>query len=334
MTVQYGAPPPDLVSGEGVALQLPRAGIGSRVVATLIDFAVQVAAAVLIVLITAAVTSGSDSAAAGALLIVEFVLVAAGYPILLEWLNHGRTLGKAALGLRVVRDDGGPISFRQALVRGLASMVLEKPGLLFPVGTAAGLITALFNPRSKRLGDLMAGTFVVYERSGPQRAAAPQQFAVPYQLQAWAQTLDLSRLDDRLALAVRQFVVRAHEMTPAAQQQLGEQLRAQLAAVTAPPPPPGTPTPWVLTSVLAERRRRAEQAAGWNRPPAPWTPAQYGPAQYGPPPQHGPPQSLPPSPYGPPSSPSQHQPPSYGPPQQSQPPPPSSPTGPGFAPPR
>jgi uncharacterized RDD family membrane protein YckC len=166
-------PAPDLVSGEGVALQLPRAGIGSRLVATLIDVVIQVIALVVLILVTAVLAGGSDTAAAAALIITEAVLVIAGYPILTEWLNHGRTVGKAALGLRVVRDDGGPISFRQALVRGLSSLVLEKPGIAFPITTSIGLLTALFSSRSKRLGDLMAGTFVIYERGGPQRSIAP-----------------------------------------------------------------------------------------------------------------------------------------------------------------
>jgi uncharacterized RDD family membrane protein YckC len=270
-------PASDLVSGEGVALQLPRAGIGSRLVATLIDAAIQVVAMIVLILVTAALAGGSDAAAAAALILTEAVLIIAGYPILTEWLNHGRTIGKAAMGLRVVRDDGGPISFRQALVRGLSSLVLEKPGIAFPISTSAGLLTALFNGRSKRLGDLMAGTFVIYERGGPQRSVAPQYFTVPYALQPWAMALDLNRLDDHLALAVRQFVMRAHQMTPAAQHALGESLRAQLEAVTAPPPPPGTPTPLVLTTVLAERRRRADLRAA--TPPAyrPPTPPPAGP---------------------------------------------------------
>jgi uncharacterized RDD family membrane protein YckC len=274
-------PAPDLVSGEGVALQLPRAGIGSRLVATLIDVVIQVIALVVLILVTAVLAGGSDTAAAAALIITEAVLVIAGYPILTEWLNHGRTVGKAALGLRVVRDDGGPISFRQALVRGLSSLVLEKPGIAFPITTSIGLLTALFSSRSKRLGDLMAGTFVIYERGGPQRSIAPQYFAVPYQLQPWAMALDLTRLDDHLALAVRQFVMRAHQMTPAAQHALGESLRAQLQAVIAPPPPPGTPTPLVLTTVLAERRRRADLSAGappMSRPPVAPPPAPRPPA--------------------------------------------------------
>lgn len=297
---------PDLVSGEGVALQLPRAGIGSRLVATVIDVVIQLIAALVLIVITSALISGTDSAAAGALIIVEAVLVIAGYPLLTEWLNHGRTLGKAALGLRVVRDDGGPISFRQALVRALASLVLEKPGLGFPITTSAGLLTALFNGRNKRLGDLMAGTFVIYERGGPQRSAAPQFFAVPYPLQPWASALDLSRLDDHLALAVRQFVMRAHQMTPAAQHSLGEGLRAQLQAVTAPPPPPGTPTPLVLTTVLAERRRRADLRAG--QPPFGTVPFAAAPFGTAPPYPSLPPASL--LPASPPPAPPPAQPPS------------------------
>ena len=57
------------------------------------------------------------------------MLVFLGYPVAMETLTRGRTLGKMALGLRVVRDDGGPITFRQALVRGLVGLALERPGL-------------------------------------------------------------------------------------------------------------------------------------------------------------------------------------------------------------
>jgi uncharacterized RDD family membrane protein YckC len=262
--------PPEIVSGEGVGLDLAHAGVGSRIVAAAIDVVLQSIGAIALVAITAQLAGAADSAAIAAALVVELVLVVAGYPILMEWLNGGRTVGKLCMGLRVVRDDGGPIGFRQALVRGLAGLVLEKPGIAFPFTTAAGIMTMIFSAREKRIGDMMAGTFVLNERAGPQRSVVPRQFVVPYHLQPWAQTLDLSRLDDQLALAVRQFVVRAQDMLPAAQVTLGEILRARVEAVTTPPPPPGTPTPWVLTTVLAERRRRADLAAprAYSQPPA------------------------------------------------------------------
>jgi uncharacterized RDD family membrane protein YckC len=254
-------PSPAIVSGEGVGLDLAHAGVGSRIVASAIDAIVQIVAAVAALLITARLFGGGDSAALTAVILTELVLVVAGYPIAMEWLSRGRTLGKMCLGLRVVRDDGGPIGFRQALVRGLAGLVLEKPGLVFPFSTAAGFLTTIFSSGDKRIGDMMAGTFVLNERGGPARTLAPQYFAVPPHLQPWAQTLDLSRLDDQLALTVRQFLVRAPQLNPAAQHTLGENLRAQLETVISPAPPAGTATPWLLVAVLGERRRRAEATA-------------------------------------------------------------------------
>jgi uncharacterized RDD family membrane protein YckC len=248
-------------------------------IAALIDVAVQAGAIFVLALLDVAVANGADSAALAAVVVVEYVLVLAGYPIVVEWLTKGRTLGKAALGLRVVRDDGGPIGFRHALVRGLAGLILEKPGLLFP-----GLITMASNPREKRLGDLMAGTLVLNERSGPQRLAAIPNW-VPPPLVPWVLSLDMHRLDDRLALSTRQFVTRAHGMTYPAQAALGEELRRRVLAVTAPPPPPGTPTPELLVSVLAERRRRAYSA----QPATPPRPHRPGPGA--PPPGPRPPQA-------------------------------------------
>jgi uncharacterized RDD family membrane protein YckC len=247
---------PGLVSGEGVRLALAPAGVGSRVIAAALDVVIQAVGLFVLILLDAAVATGADSAALGAVVIVELVLVLAGYPILAEWLSRGRTVGKAALGLRVVRDDGGPIGFRQALVRGLAGLILEKPGLLAPLTTIAGLLTISSSAREKRIGDMMAGTVVLNERSAPQ-ALAPLPSWVPVPLQPWVVSLDLHRLDDRLALSARQFVSRAHAMTPQAQAALGEDIRQRVLAVTAPPPPPNTPTPALLLSVLAERRRRA-----------------------------------------------------------------------------
>jgi uncharacterized RDD family membrane protein YckC len=250
-----------MVSGEAVTLELDRAGGGSRTVASAIDLSVQLVVFIAVT-IGDAFVAGGDDAVIAALLLTEYVLIFGGYPTMFEWLSRGRTLGKLALGLRVVRDDGGPIGFRQALVRGLSSLLLEKPGLIFPFGAALGLGMIAFSSSSKRVGDHLAGTFVLQERAGGADVLAVAQFGVPYQLQPWAMALDLTRFDDRLAYGVRQFVIRANAMSPQAQQALGEDFRGRVLAVVTPPPPPGTPTPLVLTTVLAERRRRAEYAAG------------------------------------------------------------------------
>ena len=137
-------------------------------------------------------------------------------------------------------------------MRGLAGFVIEKPGLLAPLSTLAGVVTVTNSAREKRVGDMLAGTVVLNERSAPQPLALPPAW-VPPPLQHWVLSLDLLRLDDRLALRMRQFVSRAYAMSPAAQQQLGDDLRARLDAVTSPPAPPGAPTP----GRADERARRA-----------------------------------------------------------------------------
>ena len=289
-----------VVSGEGVALDLSRAGIGSRLVATLLDLVAQVLVLWFVLVVDGITAGGSDDAAAIALAIVEFVLIFGGYPIVCEWLSRGRTLGKLALGLRVVRDDGGPIAFRHALVRGLSSLVLEKPGLTGGLTAAAGLITAIFSEQDKRIGDMLAGTFVLNERAGTSRRLRTLYWGTPPQLLPWTASLDLTRFDDRLALSVRQLLTRAPSMTGDAQYALATQLAAAVCAVIAPPPPPGVPPLVLLHAVLDERRRRATGAPpppGWPAPPPPsgW-PAQQPstpPGPYAPPP--------PPGPYAPPS---------------------------------
>ena len=111
----YGEP---IVTGEAVAVSLRPAGIGSRGIALVIDQAAQIALLLLLVWAATSIGNAADTAAAAALILTLFVGVVLGYPVGFETLWRGRTPGKAAMGLRVVRDDGGPIRFRHAFVRG------------------------------------------------------------------------------------------------------------------------------------------------------------------------------------------------------------------------
>lgn len=265
-----------LVTGEAVALDLRDAALPSRMLAALLDAVVQLA--LFFGLFFAFVFLGAaNQAAAAAEVIGIVVLVGLVYPVLSETLWRGRTLGKAALGLRVVRDDAGPIGFRQAFVRGLVGFFVERPGVTF---YSAGVICSLLNSRGRRIGDLVAGTVVVQERvSGAQAWVA----VMPPPLAAWAATLDLARLPDELALSVRSFLARAPQMSEASRAELGNRLSSAVAAVTAPPPPPGTPGWAYLTAVLAERRRRAELLAAPAAAPVP-VPAPVAPPPPPPPP--------------------------------------------------
>jgi uncharacterized RDD family membrane protein YckC len=275
-----------LVTGEAVALDLQTAGVPSRILAAGVDAAVQVV--ILIAFLFLVGASGGSEASTAALMILALVTAGLAYPVLMESLTRGRTLGKMALGIRVVRDDGGPIGARQALVRGLVGFFVERPGVT--AGSAA-LICALLNPQGKRLGDLLAGTIVVSERVAHSHQ---EQVMMPPPLAGWAASLDLSQLPDELALRARAFLLRVSSLPPQSAAEIGGRLASEVAALVAPAPPPGVPAWAYLSAVVAERRRRAfgEVQPGF------W-PQGYG----GPPPAYGGPPQAPPAPPQAPSPP-------------------------------
>ena len=255
----------DVVTGEAVVLEVPCARFPSRMVALAIDIAVQlIILVILLVAVGAAEASGSlDAAAAAAIGLSGTVLIIVGYPTILETVSRGRSLGKLAMGLRVVGDDGGPERFRQALVRSLAS-VLEIWLLL----GAPALITSLLSVKGKRLGDIFAGTFVIQERL---RAKSGAAVVMPPTLAAWAASLELSALPDETAAIARSYLSRFGELTPVAREEFGRQIAAEVAARVSPPPPPGTSATAYLSAVLAERSSRdlaRMSGAGLGRPGA------------------------------------------------------------------
>jgi uncharacterized RDD family membrane protein YckC len=252
----------DVVTGEAVALDLRTAELPSRIVAAIIDFFVMLASVnVLAIALGDSLSSpGIDQALAAALSIILVVAVFLGYPVVFETLSRGRTLGKMAMGLRVVRDDGGPITLRHAMVRGLVGLTLERPGLfLLGFGPAVGMVVCMCSSRGKRIGDMAAGTMVLQERVS---LPPPWMPVMPPPLAAWATTVDLTGLDDSLALPVRQFLGRTGELDPVARETLGQLLAREVGERTTPGPPPGTPGWAYLFAVVAERRRREQLRAG------------------------------------------------------------------------
>ncbi len=241
----------DVVTGEAVVIDVPCARFPSRMVAIAIDIAVQfILLGVLIVVVGVAQDSGGlDAAAATAIGLSIIVLVVVGYPTIFETLSRGRSLGKLAMGLRVVGDDGGPERFRQALVRGLAAVVE-----IWMLLGAPALITSLLSAKGKRLGDLFAGTFVIQERL---RAQPGAQVVMPPVLAPWAASLELSGLPDETVAIARSYLSRFWELAPAAREEFGRRLAAEVASRVSPPPPPGTPPAAYLAAVLAEHRARA-----------------------------------------------------------------------------
>ncbi|MFI1539833.1 RDD family protein [Streptomyces anandii] len=249
----------ELVTGEAVALELRPARLPSRALAVLLDLAVAVAVYVAVSVALVAGTASLDDAAQIALSIATFLLVLVGGPIAVETLSHGRSLGKLACGLRVVRDDGGPIRFRHALVRGALGVV----EILMTFGVVA-CIASLVSARGRRLGDVFAGTLVVRERiPAGQAAFVPPP---PPWLAGRFSALDLSAVPDGLWLAVRQYLTRMRQMDPQAGWGVAQRLAADVAARTGAPVPPEVPPAMYLAAVLHERQtREARRAFGSGR---------------------------------------------------------------------
>ena len=159
---------------EQVELRFSIAGIGSRFVAILLDTVLLYFALMLVflavVLFGSAVGAGVESEVdtlglwfVAVLIVLVFAMIW-GYFALFEAFWRGQTPGKRVMKLRVIKDSGRQITLFEALARNLLRVVDYLPSLYL-----VGIITMLCNKRNKRLGDLVAGTIVVHERSDDSR---------------------------------------------------------------------------------------------------------------------------------------------------------------------
>jgi uncharacterized RDD family membrane protein YckC len=265
-----------VVTPEAVVLDLPTASPGTRVLARLLDVLITLVVfyALVVLVGTTGILGGTVSFIMSAFGLVAVILV---YPVLMEGLWGGRTLGKAALGLRVVRTDGVPIGLVQAALRGALGLV-EVWGTL----GSLGFIVMLFSGRDQRLGDMAAGALVLRERQG--RALRPVELLVPPGCEQLVMTLDVGAMSADDYELVRSFLVRWRDFA-------GQQRVAVAATVAGPlwqrfrhPIPAGLGPDYYLACLGAAYQYRHQSG-------------QAAPAQ----PQWGNPYGTPPRDYGEPS---------------------------------
>lgn len=158
----------DVRTGEAVAIEYELAGLGSRFLAIAVDFIAQVLVLIVVLLAFAGLRNAIEhllpvkyvSAFVQALLVVTLFLIFVGWFVAFEVWWGGRTPGKRALGIRVVRDGGFPVDIGASLIRNLVRLV--EVGFGFYTISA---ISALVSKENKRLGDFAAGTIVVRDRA-------------------------------------------------------------------------------------------------------------------------------------------------------------------------
>ncbi|MFD7108385.1 RDD family protein [Streptomyces celluloflavus] len=248
----------ELITGEAVVLGLRPARLPSRALAVLVDLAVAWGTYLVVALLLMSAASSMDAAAMAALSVALFILVQVGIPIAVETLSHGRSLGKLMCGLRVVREDGGPIRFRHALVRGAMGAV----EIVLTMGVVAS-IASLVSARGRRLGDVFAGTVVIRERipaADPGRPGVALPPPPPW-LAAQLAALDLSRVPDSWWLTVRQYLARMRQLDPQVGLTMAGRLAGDLRRFTGVAGPIGAHPAAYLAAVVGERQAREARRA-------------------------------------------------------------------------
>jgi uncharacterized RDD family membrane protein YckC len=208
---------------ERVALHFALASIGNRFLACALDHTIQILTFILMSVAFALIGDysrlgdqlGSTPNWVHAVLILLVFLIMTGYFALFEWVWNGQTPGKRLLKLRVIREDGRPISFWEASVRNLLRTFDMMPAPFYSIG----LISVFLTTRDQRVGDMVAGTVVVREREAEAPAFA-NVFAAPISDPAFRRsftpvqfTASLSDLTDSELEVVETFLRRRWDLT-------------------------------------------------------------------------------------------------------------------------
>lgn len=269
-----------VVTPEAVVLDFATAGIGSRSLAVGIDLIIQGFALVAALFAAGMMALVSQSVAIVTTVITMF-LVFFGYPALFEAFNNGQTPGKRALGLRVITTEGGPVGLRHSAIRALLTIF----DIWFPAGGLVALTSALLTKRSQRVGDLAAGTVVVRRATSTETPV----FFAPIGQAGWLVPLiDGGGIQPAEYAIVREFLLRAGELLPAARAGLARDLAERVQASVAAQLPQGVdPEQFLLAALVAHQQRFAHlgpvPGTLWT---APAPPSRFG-AQPGPPGQPG-----------------------------------------------
>lgn len=248
----------ELMTGEAVALELRPASFIVRAAGAIIDYLVYFGGYILLLLFLLppiVEALGVNDAVMNAVAIVFLVLFIVVAPMVVETLSHGKSLGRLALGTRIVRDDGGAAGFRHAFIRSLVGVL----DIYMTFGGFAA-VTSLLTARSKRLGDLLAGTFSQYERYSKEPRPV---YGVPADLEQWALTADVGRMPDRLVRRIAQFLAQAAHLTGSSRDRIARELAHEAAPYVSPLP--SASAELFLAAITALRREREATALELER---------------------------------------------------------------------
>ena len=240
---------------EQTQIEFEVAGIGSRFLALAFDTLVQILAGIgLLVILMVAGVALPSAARSGiwflAIIVLAYFVLYFGYFAIFEVLWNGQTPGKKKEGLRVIKDSGRPITPAEAVGRNLMRIVDQLPVLY-----AVGICSVLLSRQNKRLGDFVAGTIVVHEKS--LLDAKPVWEATPTAQPRLATTFGSERLSPEELALVEAFLNRRSSLPSDVRFSMAEQIARQIRPRISLPPGELLSAEKLLEMVVQERRSSA-----------------------------------------------------------------------------
>lgn len=256
---------------ENVIFGYEIAGIGSRFMAALVDtlllgVIMAIVYAVLFLILASIFADLGDVGGTwliALIIIVSFILFW-GYYLFFELIWNGQTPGKRLVKIRVIRADGMPVTLSEVLIRNLVRLVD-----FMPASYGVGVITMFISQQSQRLGDLAAGTLVIYDQADVTLESLEERPSEPHLMQAaltvppMPADLRVDRLTRQDILLVEDYLRRRYELANSRRMglQLVERIRERLE-LPPEPQPLQRPDHWLMRVLEVYRARQ-------NPPPAP-----------------------------------------------------------------
>lgn len=245
-----------IMTGQAVSLDISPASPVARVLAGIVDFFAYAFATLLLGSFLFNYVPPSSDSVTRVYTVVLFSVPFIFLPVTVELVTRGRSLGKWALNVQVVRDDGGPIYFRHSLTRALVG-IFE---VWLTTGAVATLVS-LFHRRSKRLGDIAAGTMLVQV---PHAQVYPT-ILMPPGAYEWALRAHILPIPDPVAQRATMFLRSNSGLLPRVRQQTAHVIASELVAYVEPKPPVDLPAEHVIAAILVIRRNQdIRRALRWE----------------------------------------------------------------------
>lgn len=239
----------EIITGEAVALELPSATVVSRIATAIIDYGLYILGIYITIRAYNSFNSISSLQFSSVRVVITLTIAVWWWlvPALVTYLTRGSSLGHMIMSSRVVRADGGTPTLRHTITRSMVGIV----EVWMTLGVLAMIVSGA-SKRGQRLGDMLAGTYVV---RWPRTRLPKDDLVMPAKLEVWAENAQSRELPPGLTVNITNYLGQRLKLTPIVAESQGRKLAAAAETYVSPPAPWGTPAHEFLTALILVRRR-------------------------------------------------------------------------------